>query len=94
MCTQRWARWDGRAPYGHDARSVFYHDQSSGHGLLVQFETNTVWAYDPDKLAWTRLAPEGDTMPTGSKRLAYVDPAHNALVVIDGTTVWAYRYRD
>jgi hypothetical protein len=32
-------------------------------------------------------------MPTGSKRLAYVDPAHNALVVIDGTAVWAFRYR-
>jgi hypothetical protein len=32
-------------------------------------------------------------MPKGNKRLAYIDPACNALVVIDGTAVWAYRYR-
>ena len=25
--------------------------------------------------------------------VAYLDPAANAVVVIDGTTVWAYRYR-
>jgi hypothetical protein len=87
------AKEDGRTPYGHDARSVLYHDPASGHGLLVQFETNSLWTYDPDKPAWTKLAPEGDPMPTGSKRLAYADPAHNALVVIDGTAVWAYRYR-
>jgi hypothetical protein len=84
---------DGRTPYGHDARSAFYHDPASGHGLLVQFQTNTVWAYDPDAVTWSRLAPEGDPMPTGGRRLAYLDPAANALVVIDGTTVWAYRYR-
>jgi hypothetical protein len=84
---------DGRTPYGHDARSVLYHDPASGYGLLVQFETNAAWAYDPDKPSWTKLALEGDPMPTGSKRLAYVDPASNVLVVIDGTTVWAYRYR-
>ena len=84
---------DGQSPYGHDARSVFYHDPASGRGLLVQFQTNTLWAYDPDKVAWTKLAPEGDPMPTGGKRLAYVDPARNTLVVIDGTAVWAYRYR-
>jgi hypothetical protein len=84
---------DGKTPYGHDARSVLYHHPASGHGLLVQFETNVVWAYDPDGPAWVKLAPAGDPMPTGSKRLAYVDPAANALVVIDGTAVWAYRYR-
>lgn len=84
---------DGKTPFGHDARAVVHHDPHSGHGLLVQFQTNTVWAYDPDRAAWTRLAPEGDPMPTGGKRLAYFDPALNALVVIDGTTVWAYRYR-
>ena len=32
-------------------------------------------------------------MPTGGKRLAYLDPAQNVLIVIDGTAVWAYRYR-
>ncbi len=84
---------DGKSPYGHDARAVFHHDAASGHGLLAQFQTNTLWAYDPDKTNWTKLAPEGDPMPTGGKRLAYCDPSSNALVVIDGTTVWAYRYR-
>ncbi|MEX2215596.1 MAG: hypothetical protein WD768_15800 [Phycisphaeraceae bacterium] len=84
---------DGRSPYGHDARSVFYHDPVSGHGLLVQFQTNTLWSYDPDQRSWNKLDPQGDAMPTGNKRLAYIDPALNAVVVIDGTTVWAYRYR-
>ncbi len=84
---------DGKTPFGHDARSPMYFDPVSGHGLLIQFQTNTLWAYDADKVAWTKLSPEGDLMPTGNKRLAYVDQAQNALVVIDGTTVWAYRYR-
>lgn len=84
---------DGKTPYGHDARSVFYHDPASGHGLLVQFQTNAIWAYDPDTTTWTKLAPEGDPMPTGNKRLAYVDPAQNVVLVLDGTVAWAYRYR-
>jgi len=84
---------DGRSPYDHDARSVMYHDPVSGHGLLVQFQTNSVWAYDPDKAAWSKRVPEGDPMPTGNKRLAYFDPAAKVLVVIDGTLVWAYRYK-
>ena len=73
---------------------MLYHDPVSGHGLLVQFQTNTLWAYDPDKAAWTKLAPEGDPMPTGAQAAGV--PATrptNVLVVIDGTTVWAYRYR-
>ncbi len=32
-------------------------------------------------------------MPTGGKRLAYVDPAVNAVVAIDGTAAWAYPYQ-
>ena len=32
-------------------------------------------------------------MPTGGKRLAYVDPARNVVVVIDGIAVWAYEYK-
>jgi hypothetical protein len=93
--TKVWAgnKEDGRTPYGHDARSVFYHDPASGHGLLVQFQTNTLWAYNPDDHAWIKLAPQGEPMPNGGKRLAYVDPAMNVLVVIDKTEVWAYRYR-
>lgn len=84
---------DGRSPYGHDARAVFHRDPASGHGLLVQFETNSIWTYDPDRTAWSKLEPKGDPMPKGNQRLAYIDPATNALVVLDGTAVWAYRYK-
>ena len=97
--SNRWTRVlsgnkkDGRTPYGHDARAVFYGDPVSGHGLLVQFQTNTIWAYDTQKVSWTRLGLKGDPMPTGNKRLAYVDPAMNVVVVIDRTEIWAYRYR-
>jgi hypothetical protein len=81
------------APYGHDARTAFYHDPASGHGLLVDFKEKEIWAYDPDATRWTRLQPKGDPMPRGGRMLSYVDPLRNALVVIDDTTVWAYRHR-
>lgn len=84
---------DDKVPYGHDARSVMYWDPTSGHGLLCQFQTNTIWAYDPEKVSWTKLTPDGDPMPTGGKRLAYVDERSRVLVVLDGVTIWAYRYR-
>ena len=70
------------------------HDPVSGHGLLLEFKTNTLWAYDPDKIQWTKLRPEGDKMVEGGKRLAYFDPAQGVFVVINGTSVWAYRYRE
>jgi hypothetical protein len=66
-----------------------YHDPISGDGLLVQFQTTTLWSYNPDARLWTKLSPEGAPMPTGNRRLAYFDPAHDVFVVIDGTTVWA-----
>jgi hypothetical protein len=96
---------DGQTPFAHDARCVLYHDPKSGHGLMAHFErskggnddnvdrTLVLWAYDPAKPVWTKLTPEGDPPPTGNKRLAYVDPTSNVLVVIDGVNVWAYRYR-
>lgn len=80
-------------PYGHDAYAPIYHDPTSGHGLLLELKPSLLWAYDPDKIAWTKLAPEGDKMPEGTKRLAYFDPAHNVFIVIQDTTVWAFRYR-
>ena len=82
-----------KVPYGHDAYSPMYHDPISGRGLLVEFKTNRLWAYNPDNRKWTQLHPEGDPMPKGNKRLAYFDPIHNVFVIIEGTTVWAYRYR-
>ena len=76
----------------HDAYAPMYHDPVSGHGLLVEFKTNTLWAYDPDKTAWSKLKAEGDAMPEGNKRLAYFDHAQNVFVIVHDTTVWAYRY--
>lgn len=32
-------------------------------------------------------------LPLQIRRLAYFDPAHGVFVVIDGTSIWAYRYR-
>ncbi|MER3417430.1 MAG: hypothetical protein C4297_14660 [Gemmataceae bacterium] len=84
---------EGEAPDGHDAWAPMYYDPHSGHALLVDFKTNTLWAYDPDQPGWTKLNPVGDPMPQGHKRLAYFDPAHNVFVIIQGTTVWAYRYK-
>jgi hypothetical protein len=82
-----------RVPYGHDARTPFYYDPVSGHGLLFDLTSSALWSYDPGRIAWTRLQPSGDPVPAGKRRLAYFDPARNVLVVIDDTTVWAYRYR-
>jgi hypothetical protein len=82
-----------QVPHGHDAYAPMYHDPVSGHGLLVEFKTNTLWAYDPDKTAWNKLTPEGDPMPEGNKRLAYFDQAQNMFVIIHDTAIWAYRYR-
>lgn len=97
--TKRWSKAiSGKGesvefPDGHDAYSVFYHDAASGHGLFVDFRTKRLWAYDPDRAKWMQLKPEGDPMPSGKRLLAYADPERNALVVIENTTVWAYRYR-
>jgi hypothetical protein len=82
-----------QVPFGHDAYAPMYFDPVSGHGLLVEFKSNTLWSYDPDKVAWTKLRPDGDRMPEGNKRLAYFDPAQGVFVILHGTTVWAYRYQ-
>lgn len=80
-------------PDGHDARTVFVYDPGSSHGLLVDYRNDALWSYQPDTQQWTRLTPDGDPMPDGRKRLAYFDPVHEVLVVIEGVKVWAYRYR-
>lgn len=82
------------SPYGHDASGPIAHDPHSGHGLLLDKKGNTLWAYNPDLPAWTRLAPIGDPMPVGKKRLTYFDPEQRVFVVIDGKNVWAYRYQE
>jgi len=30
-------------PFGHDARTPFYFDPSSGKGLLIDFRANALW---------------------------------------------------
>ena len=79
-------------PYGHDAYSPMYYDAASGHGLLIEFKNDALWSYDPDAVKWTKLAPAGDAIPAGKKRLAYADPARGVFVIIKDTTVWAYRH--
>jgi len=83
---------DETVPYGHDAFGTFFRDPVSGKGILLDYKANALWSYDPVAAKWTRLKPDGDPMPTGGKRLAYLDPKHNAFVVHDGVTVWAYRF--
>lgn len=80
-------------PYGHDAYSPMFHDPAGGLGYLVEFKTNRLWSYDPERVKWSRLEPEGDPMPLGGKRLAYFDPSQGVFVILDGTTAWAYRPR-
>lgn len=81
------------APDAHDARTPIYYDPESGQGVLFDLRTDTVWSYDPDARRWSRHDISGDPVPAGKKRLAYFDPRHNVLVVIDGVKVWAYRLR-
>ncbi len=78
-------------PHGHDAYAPMVHDPISGLGLLIEFKTRTLWAYDPDKTAWKKLSPQGDPMPKGNRPLAYFDSAHGVFVIVQGTEVWAYR---
>ncbi len=80
-------------PYGHDAYSPMVYDPNSGHGLLIEFRTRTLWVYDPDAIKWTKLNPNGDPVPQGNKPIIYFDLVHKALVLIQGTNVWAYRYK-
>ena len=79
-------------PQGHDASAVMYFHPVSGHGLLLDYRSNRLWAYDPVGPAWRMLEPRGPGMPQGQRRLAYVDEALGIFVVIDDREVWAYRY--
>ena len=81
-------------PDAHDARTPIYYDPVSGHGVLCDFGESAIWTYNPDTARWRRQFVSGDPMPVGKKRLAYLDPQHNVLVVIDGVRVWVYRYHE
>ncbi len=85
-----------KAPRAHDARCSFDFDPVSGHGILYELPERQVWAYNPTTTEWTKL-PEPDGPPPPDERqprpLAYFDPAHNVLVVNQGTVTWVYRYQ-
>jgi hypothetical protein len=78
-------------PDGYDAATVFYGDTITGRGLLLDFRTLELWAYDPDRTRWERLSPAGDAMPPGKRMLSYFDHALGVMVVLNDTEVWAYR---
>ncbi|WP_439627724.1 hypothetical protein [Gemmata sp.] len=87
----------------HGAWWVYYRDDTGPHRKKVaeaRDQAEQVAARVNSQLASNKptlltFTPIGvaDPMPTGGKRLVYVDPASNAVVVIDGIVVWAYRYR-
>jgi hypothetical protein len=81
----------GPAPDAHDAWSPAYFDAVSAQGLLADFRSHTVWAFDPGQLSWQALEPKGPVMPTDARKLCYFDPARNVLVVI-GEQIWVYRH--
>lgn len=93
------AAWSKRnenkdVPRGYDGHNVFYHDPVSGHGLLVDLPSKSLWSYDPESQDWKMLTPDGDPMPNGKKMLAYMDQARNVLVVVDDVQVWVFRYAE
>jgi len=82
-------------PDGYDARSMLYFDPVGKVGLLYEIRTRAIWAYDPDKTAWTKLKPEGPPPPETSDAgpVGYFDPARNVFVVNMGTVTWVYRFK-
>lgn len=82
---------ESATPSGHDAKNVFYYSPSSGKGILVDFESRNLWAYDPDCAGWEAIVPVGDPMPSGRRMLSFLDHQFNVVVVIDDLNVWAYR---
>jgi hypothetical protein len=54
--------------------------------------TKTLWAYDPDKVKWTKITPRGPQPPAKGRAavLAYYDEAHNVFVI---PGQWVYRYK-
>ncbi|MGQ9661959.1 MAG: hypothetical protein ACUVWX_06435 [Kiritimatiellia bacterium] len=82
-------------PNGHDASSFFYFDPVGRVGLLYEVPRRSIWAYDPEKIEWTELKPEGPPPPEkgDARPVAYFDTARNVFVVSMGTLTWVYRYR-
>jgi len=76
-------------PPGHDAGTNFAYDRVARVFLLL--DGRSVWAYDPDRIEWTKLSPKGPPPPGGRDgKLAYYDVAQNVFVV---PGKWVYRHK-
>ena len=83
-------------PPGFDARTNFAYDSVGKVCLLWdRAYTKALWAYDPEKVKWTRLEIKGDPPPTKGRNtaLAYYDAARNVFVV-NGQWVYRHKRRD
>jgi hypothetical protein len=80
-------------PPGFDAQTNFAYDSVAKVCLLWDpVYSKALWAYDPEKIKWTKLAIKGAQPPTKGKdvKLAYYDTARNVFVV---NGLWVYRHK-
>jgi hypothetical protein len=70
-----------------------YFDPVGKLALLYERETKAIWSYDPGKIKWTKLTPQGPPPPfePRERAVAYMDLARNVFVVIGYGRVWCYR---
>jgi hypothetical protein len=75
-----------------DAHTNFAYDPAGRVCLLWDASwTKALWAYDPEKVTWTKLEPKGPPPPGGrGGLLAYYDQVRNVLVI---PGLWVYRHR-
>lgn len=83
-------------PEAREANAFLYYDPVGKVALLYALKSNTIWAYEPEKTTWTKLAPKGPLGIPKKKRgrqVAYFDTARNVFVLIGADEAWCYRYR-
>ncbi|MEQ8264460.1 MAG: hypothetical protein RKE50_12965 [Pseudohaliea sp.] len=78
-------------PIGHDSSSAMFYDPGTRMGLLIDYQSNHLWRYDPATPTWEILGPIAPPMPDGAKRLAFIDEYFGVVVVIEDREVWVYR---
>ena len=82
------------APTGMDHLSMFQFDPKSGDGFIFENETKSLWRFNPDTNAWTKIDSLGDKIDKesyGGKLISYFDPERNVFVVLGKGWVWCYR---
>ena len=98
VANDRWkrvfhSREKNNPPPGMDSRTNFAYDPVGKVCLLWDPDwTRSLWAYDPEKVTWTKLEIKGEAPPTRGRdvKLAYYDAARNVFV-INGQ--WVYRHK-